>query len=282
MGKLDGKVAFITGAARGQGRSHALLLAEEGADIIGVDLCGQVETVNYPMSTPDDLAETIALVEKTGRKMIARQGDVRNQDELRAALKAGLDEFGRLDILLANAGIMAHQYAPYENGADAWKDSIDIMLTGVWNTLQVAVPTMIESGNGGAVVLTSSSAGLRLSTTNFDGGYDGYGAAKFGVVGLMRAYAGGLAKHSIRVNSVHPTGVATPMVVNDFFANWMNGEPEIASAYTNALPVPMIEPIDVSRAILYLVSDDGRYVTGQTLAVDAGQTTVANGSFSLT
>lgn len=274
MGKMDGKVVFITGAARGQGRSHALLLAEEGADIIGMDLCAQVPSVVYEMSTPEDLDETVALVEKTGRRMVAMRGDVRRRGDIKQALDAGLEAFGRVDVVLANAGVMAHQLKPFPMSEQAWQDSLDIMLTGVWHTLQVSVPVMIEAGVGGAIVVTSSSVGLRNVTTNFDGGNDGYNAAKFALVGLMRGYAGRLAQHSIRVNSVHPTGVASPMVVNDFFPRWANENPEVIEAFQNALPVPMIEMIDVSRAILYLVSDDGRYVTGQTLAIDCGQTTV--------
>lgn len=277
MGKLDGKVAFITGAARGQGRSHALVLAEEGADIIGIDLCGQLETVDYEMSTPDDLAETVALVEKAGRRMVARQADVRDRGALLGALQAGLDEFGRLDIVLANAGIMAHDVSPGPLSEQKFRDSLDIMVTGVWNTLQVTVPVLVEAGRGGAIVLTSSTAGVRVITTNFDGGMDGYNAAKFAVIGLMTSYAGRLAEHNIRVNAVAPTGVGTKMVVNEHFGKFMAANPHVANAYQNALPVPMIEPVDVSRAILFLTSDDGRYVTGHTMVVDAGMTTVGVG-----
>ena len=152
------------------------------------------------------------------------------------------------------------------------------MLTGVWNTLQATVPHLIEGGHGGAIVITSSAMGINTVTTNFDGGYDGYAAAKFGVIGLMRSYAGALAKHSIRVNSIHPTGVATPMVLNEHFKHYMLEEPEIHSAFFNALPVASIEPIDVSRSILHLVSESGRYITGHTMVVDCGSTTVAFGN----
>jgi SDR family mycofactocin-dependent oxidoreductase len=277
MGQLDGKVAFITGAARGQGRSHALTLAEAGADIIGVDLCTQLDTVDYPMSTPEDLAETVVLVEKLDRRMVARQADVRDRAALEVALKAGLDEFGRLDIVLANAGIMAHDVAPQANSEQKFRDSLDIMCTGVWNTLQLTAPVLIEGGRGGAIVITSSTAGVRVITTNFDGGMDGYNAAKHAVIGLMTSYAGALAKHNIRVNAVAPTGVATPMVMNEHFGKFMEANAEVANAYQNALPVPIIEPSDVSQGILYLVSDAGRYVTGHTLAIDAGMTSVAVG-----
>ncbi|GAA0615384.1 mycofactocin-coupled SDR family oxidoreductase [Sporichthya brevicatena] len=269
---LEGKVAFITGVARGQGRSHAVALAEQGVDIIGVDVCRQLDTVSYPMATPDDLAETVALVEKLDRRIIAVEGDVRDYDQLDAAVRAGVAELGRLDIVLANAGVMAHGVPPIENSREAWRDSIDIMLTGVWNTLQVTVPHLIAGGRGGSIVVTSSSAGLRASGTDMGGGTDGYFASKFGVVGLVKAYANALGKHGIRVNSIHPTGVATPMVVNEFFPEFIAANPELGEQAVNALPVPVIESIDVSRAVLYLVSDHGRYVTGIQMPVDAGLT----------
>jgi SDR family mycofactocin-dependent oxidoreductase len=278
MGKLDGQVVFITGAAGGQGRSHALLLAEEGADIIAVDICEQIGTVGYPMATLEDLEETVAMVEKLDRRIVARKADVRDRAALASAVQDGVAELGRLDIVLANAGVMAFQMAPYERSEAAWKDSLDTMLTGVWNTLQVTVPILIEADNGGAIVITSSGAGTRVVTTNFDGGYDGYNVAKHGMVALMRSYAGRLARHNIRVNTVHPTAVATPMIVNDFFGEWASNEAEIVAAFTNALPVANVEAIDISRGILYLVSQDGRYVTGHTLHIDAGQTTVSTGA----
>jgi SDR family mycofactocin-dependent oxidoreductase len=274
MGQLDGKVAFITGAARGQGRSHAVLLAEEGADIIGLDICSQVATVGYPMSTQEDLDETVRLVEKTGRRMVGVKGDVRNRADIQQALDQGLAEFGRLDIVLANAGIMAHGLKPYDHSEQAWKDSIDIMLTGTWNTLQLTAPILVEQGEGGSIVITSSTVGIRWITTNYEGGYDGYNAAKYGIVGMMRGYAGRLAEHNIRVNTVHPTGVASPMVMNEHFGKFADENPMLMAAYANALPVPMIEPIDVSRLILFLVSETGQYMTGQTVAIDAGQTSV--------
>lgn len=274
MGKLDGKVAFITGVARGQGRSHAMLLAEEGADIIGLDLCGQLDTVNYPMSTPDDLAETVKLVEDRGGRIIAKVGDVRDFDGMKAIVDEGVAEFGRLDIVLANAGVMAHDVAPFTKSHERFRDSVDIMLTGVWNTLQVTVPHLIAGERGGSIVITSSAAGLRAQCTDMGGGTDGYFAAKFGVVGLMKAYSNALGEHGIRVNTVHPTGVATPMITNDFFPAFMEANPRIAENMVNSLPVFAVEEIDVSRAILYLVSDEGRYVTGATLPVDAGLTTL--------
>ena len=216
MGRVDGKVAFITGVARGQGRSHAVLLAEEGADIIGVDICRQISTVSYPMATEDDLAETVALVEKTGHRIHASQVDVRDLDGLSVALAQGVEEFGRLDVVLANTGIMTQSLPPHERDRQSWTDGIEVMLTGTWNTLQVSVPHLIAGGRGGAIVITSSSAALRPLFTDLSGGFDSYVAAKFGVVGLMRTYAAALGEHRIRVNTVHPTGVDTPMVTNDF------------------------------------------------------------------
>ena len=272
MGKLDGKVAFITGAARGQGRSHAVLFAEEGADIIAVDLCAQVATVAYPMATPADLEETVNLVEKQGRSIVARQADVRDFDAMRNVVADGVAELGRLDFVLANAGIMPIIGEPAGRLA-AFQDSVDIMLTGVFNTVEAALPTLLEQDQGGAIVITSSSGGLkaggiRLSTLTR--GALGYVAAKHGVVGLMRAWANALGERNIRVNSVHPTGVNSPMVVNQQFAEFTAEYPEFGETMQNLLPIPLVEPEDVSRAMLYLCSEDGRYVTGITLSVDAG------------
>jgi SDR family mycofactocin-dependent oxidoreductase len=272
MGKLDGKVALITGAARGQGRSHAQVLAREGADIIAVDICAQIETVNYPMSTPADLEETVRLVEAEDRRIVARPGDIRDAAALGKIVEEGVSEFGRIDIVVANAGIMPQSLAPHPNSRSEWRDGIDVMLTGTWNTLQAAVPTMIEGGRGGSIIITSSVSGIRPFFTDFSGGFDSYVAAKFGVIGLMRTYAAMLGEHSIRVNTIHPTGVNTPMVVNDFFPEYITGNQKTAARYTNTLPVEMIEPIDVSNAVLFLASDDGRYITGIQLPVDAGIT----------
>lgn len=270
VGKLDGKVAFVTGAARGQGRSHSLLMAREGAAVIGIDLCEQIASVSYKMSTSADLAETVDLVTQNGGRMLGLAADVRDEESLFAALTKGLSEFGRLDIVLANAGIMAHELPPYSHSKQAWSDSLDVMLTGVWNTLQVTVPVLRKQGEGGAIVITSSSAGARPTGTDFAGGHDGYVAAKFGVIGLMRTYAIALGREGIRVNTVHPTGVDTPMVMNDFFPKYMKAHPLIAEQSQNRLPVAVLQPADVSRAILFLVSDDGRYVTGSEYRVDAG------------
>jgi SDR family mycofactocin-dependent oxidoreductase len=268
MGKLEGKVAFITGAARGQGRSHVVRLAQEGADIIAVDICAQIDTVPYPMATPEDLAQTVKEVESLDRRIFAQQADVRDAAALKSALEAGTAALGPVDIVLANAGIAPMSMTPRE---EEWQDVVDVNLTGVYNTVRVAVPAMIERGRGGAIVLTSSTAGINGIGGDSPGGL-GYTAAKHGVVGLMRSYANILAPHSIRVNSVHPTGVNTPMVVNDAMQAFLQADPSMGQAMANALPVEMIEPIDISNAILWLVSDDARYVTGVTLPVDAGFT----------
>ena len=189
MGALDGKVAFITGAARGQGRAEAVRLASDGANIIAIDICDQIASVPYPMATADDLAATVKLVEDTGARIVAQQADVRDQSTLATAVQAGLDEFGRLDIVVANAGI-----APMESGAEGWRDVIDVNLTGVHNTVEVAMPRLIEQGDGGSIVLISSAAGL-VGIGGGDPGSLGYTAAKHGMVGLMRAYANQLASH---------------------------------------------------------------------------------------
>jgi len=267
-GRLEGKVAFITGAARGQGRSHAVRLAQEGADIIAVDICKQIESVAYPMATPADLAETVSEVEALDRRIIAREADVRDVAGLRAAFEAGVAELGPVDIVLANAGIAPMSV---QEVGDAWQDVIDVNLTGVFNTVEIAIPSMIERGKGGAIVLTSSTAGINGIGGPTRGGL-GYTASKHGLVGLMRSYANNLAPHSIRVNTVHPTGVNTPMVVNDIMQQFLQQDPSLSQSMANALPVGMVEPVDISNAILWLVSDEGRYVTGVTLPVDAGFT----------
>jgi SDR family mycofactocin-dependent oxidoreductase len=268
-GKLEGKVAFITGAARGQGRSHAIRLAQEGANIIAVDICRQIESVAYPMPTPGDLAETVKEVEALDRRIVAREADVRDEAGLKAAFDAGVAELGPVDIVLANAGIAP--MALGEERHEAWQDVIDVNLTGVFNTVETAKPSLIERGQGGTIVLTSSTAGITGIGGDTQGGL-GYTASKHGVVGLMRSYANILAPHNIRVNSVHPTGVRTPMVVNEVMQAFLEADPQMGQAMANALPVDMVEPVDISNAIVFLVSDDGRFVTGVTLPVDAGFT----------
>ena len=265
MGKLDGRVAFITGAARGQGRAHAVALAAEGADIIAIDVLEYDGYSEVKGATWDDLNETVRQVEALDRRIIASKADVRKREQLQAAVDAGVAELGRLDIVVANAGI-----APMKAGADGWRDVIDVNLTGVHNTVEVTAPTLIEQGEGGSIVLTSSVAGL-VGVGSADPGAVGYVAAKHGIVGLMRVYANLLAPHNIRVNSVHPCGVDTPMVNNQATREWLA---EIAAAGAqdmgNALPVGVIQPEDVANAVAWLVSDQARYVTGVTLPVDAG------------
>lgn len=272
MGKLDGKVAFITGAARGQGRSHAIRLAEEGADIIALDICTQIDTVTYEGSHPSDLEETVNYVEKTGRKIIAEQVDVRDFTAVRALADRAVAELGHIDIVLANAGIMPFAGEPAKTH-QAWHDCIDVMLTGVFHTIDACLPAMLERDAGGAIVITSSLAGLKAmsrSPHSISPGLVGYHAAKHAVVGVMRLYANALAPVSIRVNTVHPTAVNTPMAANEEFQGWVAEHPELLSALQHPMPVQLIEPADVTNAVLYLVSDDGRYVTNTTMPVDAG------------
>ncbi|MEU6643565.1 mycofactocin-coupled SDR family oxidoreductase [Saccharomonospora sp. NPDC046836] len=272
MGRVEGKVAFITGAARGQGRTHAIRLAEEGADIIAVDLCGPIDAVNYPMSTPAELEETAREVEKRGRRALVRVADVRDQAALATVVAEGVAEFGRLDIVVANAGILAISLTEPEDPEQrqqVWQTTVDINLSGVWNTVEAAAPAMVRAGNGGAIVLTSSTQGLRYAANN-DLSLTAYTVTKHGVVGLMRCTAADLAPHGIRVNSVHPTGVNTPMVTNDVMAEYGAKHPRLGELMGNLLPVGVVEPEDITEAVLYLVSDSGRYVTGVTLPVDAG------------
>jgi (+)-trans-carveol dehydrogenase len=270
-GRVEGKVAFVTGAARGQGRSHALRLAEEGADIIAVDLCGQVGSVPYPMSTPEDLDQTVKAVEALDRRIVAARADVRDAEELTAALDRGVAELGRLDIVCANAGIFSFSTQALDE--QTWRDMIDVNLTGVWHTTSAAVPHLVEGGRGGSMILTSSTAGLK-GFPNFAH----YVAAKHGVVGLMRTLAVELAPHSVRVNSVHPTSVNTDMIQNE--ATYRLFAPDIENptkeqvaprfGAMNALPVDWVEARDISNAVLFLASDEARYITGVTLPVDAG------------
>ncbi len=271
MGTLEGKVAFITGMARGQGRAHAERLAQEGADIIGVDICGPVQSVEYPMATLDDLQLTSKLVADKGRRVVARQADVRDPNEIERVLLEGVDELGRLDIVIANAGILPVTGERAEK-QQAWTDAVDVMLTGVYNTVRPTIPILTEQGEGGSIVIISSTAGLKGMAGNQPGSL-GYVAAKHGVVGLMRAWANLLGPARIRVNTVHPSGCNTPMVVNEAFrAHAARVGPEATGGMRKVLPVELIEPSDVAEAVAYLVSDAGRYVTGQTLAVDAGFT----------
>ncbi|MET9080875.1 mycofactocin-coupled SDR family oxidoreductase [Streptomyces sp. NPDC004237] len=275
MGRVAGKVAFITGAARGQGRSHAIRLAEEGADIIGVDICAQLDTVPYPMSRPEDLKETVRLVEKTGRRMLGFQADTRDLGALQAAVEQGVAEFGRLDTVVANACTLNGTAAAWELTEEQFEEQVGVGLGGTWRTVKATVPHLIDQGQGGSVILISSTSGLAAELHVAH-----YVAAKTGVTGLMRALSAELAPHMIRVNSIHPTNVHTPMIENqhlvDLFAGgrpgFTFGNEEIRRGFQNmnALPVPWLDPVDISNAVLYLASDETRYVTGTTHVVDAG------------
>jgi SDR family mycofactocin-dependent oxidoreductase len=270
MARLDGKVAFITGAARGQGRSHAVRLASDGADIIAIDICANIPSNQYDLATPADLEETARLVEKQSRRIVAARADVRDRAGLAAVLDAAVAELGRLDIVVANAGIAPMSFDDdAAEGDSAFRDVIDVNLIGVWNTCRVSIPHLIAGGRGGAMVLTSSTAGIKGYAGSTSGGV-GYTAAKHGIVGIMRTLANDLAPHSIRVNTVHPTGVNTTMAVNPVMQQWIAEDPSRGAHMDNPLPVEVLEPEDVSNAVAFLVSDEGRYVTGVMLPVDAG------------
>jgi SDR family mycofactocin-dependent oxidoreductase len=266
LGKVEGKVAFITGAARGQGRSHAVRLAEEGADIIAVDICQQLDSVGYAMSTPADFEQTVKEVEALGRRIVARQVDVRDVEAMQTAFDEGVAELGPVEIVLANAGIGPGGFA---GAQQQWDEVVGVNMTGVWNTGRVAIPSMIEHGRGGSIVLTSSTGGLIGAGVDVPGML-AYTAAKHGVIGLMRSWANYLAPKFIRVNSVAPTTVRTPMANDGNVAVIIEHVPELAGSLQNAMPVEAVEAIDVSNAILWLVSDDSRYVTGSVIPVDAG------------
>ena len=273
-GRVAGKVAFVTGAARGQGRSHAIRLAQEGADIIAVDLVRQVDSVPYPMSTPDDLAQTVKEVEALDRRIVATAADVRDYGALKAALDDGVAQLGQLDIVSANAGICSFGAAE-ELPEQTWQDMIDTNLTGVWHAAKAAIPHLRAGGRGGSIILTSSTAGLKALANMAH-----YVAAKHGVVGLMRTLALELAPDMIRVNSVHPTSVNTDMIQNA--ATYALFAPDLAEKdrtkenlqarfqALNSLPIPWVDPVDISNAVLWLASDESCYVTGVTLPVDAG------------
>jgi SDR family mycofactocin-dependent oxidoreductase len=276
-GRVEGKVAFVTGAARGQGRSHAVRLAEEGADIIAVDVAEDIESVRrfYPGATEADLAETVIQVEALDRRIIAAKADVRDDNALRNALDEGVAQLGRVDIVSANAAIWIFGDLAHEVAERDWQDLIDVNLTGVWHTAKAAIPHLIGQGTGGSIIITSSTAGLKGTPYSAQ-----YTTSKHAVIGLMRTLALELAPHSIRVNTVNPTGVDTIMIQNE--ATWKLFLPDIEHptreqaaevfATTNALPVPWVEPRDVSNAVLFLASDEARYITGITLPVDAGYT----------
>ncbi|MGH3638316.1 MAG: mycofactocin-coupled SDR family oxidoreductase [Mycobacterium sp.] len=273
MPRLEGKVALITGAARGQGRSHALRLADEGADIIALDVCRQIDTVPYPMADSDDLVTTVDLVKSRGRRVFAAEVDVRDLAGMEAAVAAAVSELGRLDVVVANAGTLNDTAPLWEFTERQFQDQIDVNLTGVWKTIKATVPFLLRQGEGGAVILISSISGL---TVELNVGH--YAASKHGVNGLMRTLSGELAPFGIRVNSINPTNVNTAMInnprYNRLFAGGKDGatQHDALDALTamHALPIPFLDPIDVSNAVLYLASDDGRFITGTTQVIDAG------------
>ncbi|MCV7057060.1 mycofactocin-coupled SDR family oxidoreductase [Mycolicibacterium gilvum] len=272
MGSLDGRTVFITGAARGQGRAHAVRLAREGADIIGVDICENIATMTYPNASLADLEETRRLVEKEGRRMVACKGDVRSYVDMQEAVRAGADEFGRIDIIIANAGIVRLAGESEDFMAD-WRDVIDTNLTGVYHTIRAALPVMREAGRGGSIVITSSTAGLK-GTASLNASGNAYAAAKRGVVALMQNLANHLAPEWIRVNTIHPTGVLSGMTQNDAMNALMEhaaaGGQNAISGMENALPLPILQPEDVANAVAFLVSEEARFITGIQWPLDAG------------
>jgi SDR family mycofactocin-dependent oxidoreductase len=272
--RFHGRVAVITGAARGQGRSHALRLAVEGADVIALDICHDIDSVAYDLATRDDLAETARLVRERGRRIATAEVDVRDADVLATAVSRAVDELGaEPDVVLANAGIGIMRP---DDPRRAFQDQLEVNLTGVWNTVQAVAPRMIERGRGGSIVLTSSAFGLTGRGGDGAGGNDGYVAAKHGVVGLTRTFANWLAPHGIRVNCVNPSGVATRMVLNPAVEALFGGgsdpnpDPKPTEDVTNLLDVALVEPEDVTAAVAFLASDEARYITGVALPVDAG------------
>lgn len=267
---LAGKVAFITGAARGQGRSHAVELARRGARILAMDICEDVDSVPYSLASRSDLDQTVAEVEAVGGEIVAVQGDVRETADVAAAVDQCVEAFGVPDIVIANAGVNL-QRGSEPDAQVAFMDTIMINLVGVWNTVHAIAPLMVERDQGGSIVLISSTNGLSGRGGDGSGAVTGYTASKHGVVGIMRSFMNWLAPYGIRVNSIHPAGVPTPMVAHPEMQAWFAGNPN-AQWMGNAMPVAMLDPLDISRAVLYLVEESGRNITGVTLPVDAGFT----------
>ena len=263
--RFVGKVAFITGAARGQGRAEALRLAAEGADIIALDICRDLETTQYPGATPEDLAETARLVEKLDRRIVTSQTDIRDFDGVKAAVEAGVAELGRLDVVIANAGMTTAGRA-WEIDAEHWKATIEVNLTGAFHTAKAAIPIMIEQATGGAIVFTSSVAGLVGLPLLAD-----YVAAKHGVTGLAKTLANELAEYRIRVNTIHPFGVATGLTVPEMH-HAIEQVPHFGPLMLPSLPDPISQADDIAAAVAWLASDEARHVTGIQLPVDLGRT----------
>jgi SDR family mycofactocin-dependent oxidoreductase len=268
-GQLTGKVAFITGAARGMGRAHAVKLASEGADVIAIDVCAEFDSTDYPGATADDLARTVELVERQGRRILARQVDVRDGEAVDGAVAEGIREFGRLDIVIGNAGII--RVSDTDDRRRTFRDVVEVNLIGVWNTVDAAIPALIAGGRGGSIVLTSSTQGIKASGTERPG-LQGYAASKRALVALAQGWALQLAPHSIRVNTIHPSGVATDMIINETtMALAAAGDPWLLSQQ-NALPIALVQPEQIATAVAWLVSDDAAFITGTSWPLDAGFT----------
>ncbi len=275
MSQFDGKVVFVSGAARGQGRAHALRFAQEGADVIAVDACSDHAGLQYPMASEEDLAETVRLVEAEGRRIVARKADVRSQEQLDAAVADGLAELGRIDVVLANAGVFTMAESSWQLSEEEWNTTVDIDLGGVWRTCKAAIPALIEGGRCGAIIMTATSNGYRAEQ-----GHAAYNAAKMGVVALMRSLAGELGQHNIRVNTVHPSIVRTGMMWNDMLVSLMcpgkTTETISQDEYydqlraLHLLPVGSVEPSDISEVMLFLASDAGRFTTAAEIRVECG------------
>ncbi|RBY83695.1 SDR family mycofactocin-dependent oxidoreductase [Geodermatophilus sp. TF02-6] len=271
MGRFDGKVAFVTGGARGQGRSHAVRLAAEGADVAVVDVVRQFDSVQYAMSTPEDLAETEKLVREQGREFLGIPGDVRDEEQVAAAVGQVEQRFGGIDLVCANAGILPST-GPHAQRMSAWHDTIATNLSGVFYTLRAVTPGMVERGRGGAIVLTGSTStfrGVAYKLEMLNPGHMAYGAAKSGVLSLMRNYAMALGTHGIRVNTVIPAGVDTPMTNNEFFTKDLQADAP-PGWMANVMEHGLVQPGDISDAVLFLLSDQAKFVTGVALPVDMG------------
>jgi len=266
---MEGKVAFITGAARGMGRAHAVKLAGEGADVIAVDVCEEFASTDYPGASAEDLATTARLVEGLGRRILVRRADVRDAEAIDAVVAEGVDRFGRLDVVIANAGII--RVSDTDERRQTFRDVVEVNLIGVWNTVDAAIPALVDGGRGGSIVLTSSTQGIKASGTE-RAGLQGYAASKRALVALMQGWALQLAPHSIRVNTIHPSGVATDMIINETtMALAAAGDPWLATQQ-NALPIALVQPEDIAAAVAWLVSDAASFITGTSWPLDAGFT----------
>jgi SDR family mycofactocin-dependent oxidoreductase len=268
MGLLDGKVAFVTGAARGQGRSHAVRLAAEGADILAFDICKEAAPVNYKVATSDDLDETVELIKAVGGRVLPVIGDVRDSTSLDRAAADAVGEFGHIDVVVANAGILTWDRF-WEISDEDWEATIDVNLTGVWRTMKAVTPLMIEGGIGGSIIATSSVAGIKSLP-----GQAHYSASKHGVVGLVKSAAIELGRYGIRVNSIHPWGVNTDMLIDPGISRILESDPAFLPSYSCMLENPVAEPSDISDAVLWLASDLSRFVTGAQIPIDMGATKV--------